>query len=216
VAWHAPQPGNTNGEAGRAVFVAHSTDEGKTFQRETLATTQPTGACACCGMRAFVDSSDAVYILFRAASEMVNRDETLLVSRDHGANFETAYSHTWKVSTCPMSSAFISETRLGVLAAAETHGRVFFVRLNPNTGKASSPVSPDTQGKHPVAIANDRGETLLVWTEGTSWGKGGAVAFQVFDKEDKPMGNRGRADGLEVWSLPTAFVERDGSFTIVY
>src|SRR5258705_307297 len=53
VTWHAPQPGNTNGEAGRAVFMARSTDEGKTFQRETPAISKPTGACSCCGMRAF-------------------------------------------------------------------------------------------------------------------------------------------------------------------
>ncbi len=56
VTWHAAQPGNTNGERGRAVFVARSTDEGKTFQREAIAISKPTGACACCGMRAFADS----------------------------------------------------------------------------------------------------------------------------------------------------------------
>src|SRR5215218_4810636 len=29
--WHVPKPGNTNGEAGRAVYVALSHDNGKTF-----------------------------------------------------------------------------------------------------------------------------------------------------------------------------------------
>src|ERR1051326_769209 len=88
VAWHAPQPGNTNGEAGRAVFVARSIDEGKTFARETRATSKPTGACACCWLRAFADSSGVLYILYRAAAENINRDETLLVSRNHGVGFE--------------------------------------------------------------------------------------------------------------------------------
>lgn len=32
VTWHAPKPGNTNGEAGRAVFVARSADDGKNFR----------------------------------------------------------------------------------------------------------------------------------------------------------------------------------------
>src|SRR5438445_3830263 len=140
VVWHAPQPGNTNGEAGRAVFVARSTDEGKTFQRETLATSKPTGACGCCGMRAFADSRGDVLALYRAAYEMTNRDETLLISRNNGANFEIAYSHHWNVGTCPMSIATISETSGEILAAAETHGSVFFVRLDPKTGKGSSPV----------------------------------------------------------------------------
>src|SRR5437867_2928398 len=79
--WHASIPGNTNGEAGRAVFVARSSDEGKTFKPEELVITKPTGACGCCGMRAFADQSGAVYILYRAAGEKVNRDEILLVSR---------------------------------------------------------------------------------------------------------------------------------------
>lgn len=216
VAWHAPQPGNTNGEGGRAVFVARSSDEGKTFSRETLATAKPTGACACCGLRAFADSSGVVYILFRAATENVNRDETLLVSRNHGADFEVAYSHGWKLSACPMSSASLSETQSGILAAAETHGRVFFVQVEPKTGKASSPVSPDSQGKHPVAVANTHGQTLLVWAEGTAWGKGGEVAFQLYDADRKPLAEKNRAEGLKAWSLPTAFAEPDGNFQIIY
>jgi len=167
-------------------------------------------------MRAFADSGGATYILYRAATESVNRDETLLVSPKPGAPFEVAYAHGWKVATCPMSSAFLAETPGGVLAAAETHGRVFFVRLDQKTGKASSPVSPEAQGKHPVAVANDKGETLLVWAEGTGWAKGGSVAFQLFDKDDKPIRDKGRAEGLKVWSLPTAFAEPDGNFAIVY
>lgn len=67
VIWHAQQPGNTNGEAGRAVFVARSTDEGKTFQRELPAISKPTGACGCCGMRAFADSKGDLLALYRAA-----------------------------------------------------------------------------------------------------------------------------------------------------
>lgn len=216
VTWHAPKPGNTNGEAGRAVFVARSSDEGKTFSRETLASPKPTGACGCCGMRAFADSSGNLFALYRAANEMTNRDETLLISRDKGAHFEIAYSHHWSVGTCPMSSAFISETPSGILAAAETHGRVFFVRLDPKTGKTSSPISPEHQAKHPAVIANDKGETLFVWAQGTGWNKSGDIAWQLYDANSKPLSEKGHAEGLKPWSLPTAFPEPDGNFTIIY
>ncbi len=216
VTWHAPRPGNTNGEAGRAVFVARSTNEGKSFLPETEATSDPTGACACCGMRAFADNSGAVYLLFRAAGEKINRDETLLISNDFGIHFRTAYAHGWKVTTCPMSSASLSEGSEGILAAAETHGRVFFVRVDPATGRVSSPVSPEVQAKHPVAIANRKGETLFVWTEGTGWNKGGAVGWQLFDRDNQPITNKRRKDGVQTWSLATAFAEADGNFTIVY
>src|SRR6185436_8072066 len=181
VMWHAPKPGNTNGEAGRALFVARSTDDGKTFAPEQLATTEPTGACGCCGMKAFADDSGNVFALYRGASDKVNRDEVLLISHNRGKDFQVGYTHPWKIATCPMSSAFFSETKEGVLAAAETHGRVFFIRVDPKAGKVSEPVSPETKGKHPAVAGNGQGQTLLAWTEGTAWAKGGAVAWQLYD-----------------------------------
>jgi hypothetical protein len=216
VTWHAAQAGNTNGDAGRAVFVARSNDEGRTFRREEPAISKPTGACACCGMRAFADSNGNLLAVYRAAYEMTNRDETLLISRDKGATFEIAYSHHWNIGTCPMSSASLSESSGQILAGAETHGRVFFIRMDAKTGKVSSPVSPDTQAKHPVVLGNSRGDVLLAWAEGTGWNKGGSVAWQLYDREDKPLPAKGRGDGLPTWSLPTAFVEPDGNFTVVY
>jgi hypothetical protein len=216
VTWHAPQPGNTNGEAGRAVFVARSTDEGKTFQRETLATSKPTGACGCCGMRAFADSRGNLLALYRAASELTNRNETLLLSRDKAAGFEITYSHQWHVGFCPMSSTTIAESAGQILAAAETHGRVFFIRVDPQTGKISSPVSPEAQAKHPVVVGNARGQVLLAWAEGTSWNKSGSIGWQVYDHQGRPTSAKGHADGLPVWSLPTGFAESDGSFAIIY
>jgi hypothetical protein len=218
VAWHASKPGNTNGEAGRAVFVANSADDGKSFAREKLATSKPTGACGCCGMKAFADSQGNVFALYRAASEMVNRDEILLVSRNRGADFEIALTHPWKVAGCPMSSASFSEAKAGVLAAWETEGKVYFARINPKTLKVSEPVSPSggIGRKHPVAVGNKHGEVLLVWTEGTGWSKGGAVAWQLYDRAGNPSSEKGRADGVPVWSLVSAFAKADGSFAIVY
>lgn len=216
VTWHAPKPGNTNGEAGRAVFVARSADDGKTFAPEKLATSKPTGACGCCGMKAFAASEGNVFALYRAASAMTNRDETLLISRNHGADFEIAYSHGWKIAACPMSSAFLAETKTGVLAAGETHGRVFFIRVDAKTGKSSSPISPEVKGKHPVAIGNAAGEVLLAWTEGTGWGKGGSVAWQLYDVGGNPTSEKGRAEGVPTWSLVAAVIKPDGNFVIIY
>jgi hypothetical protein len=216
VFWHAPKSGNTNGEAGRAVFMARSTDDGRTFSREKLATEKPTGACGCCGMKAFADSTGNVFALYRAAAEMTNRDETLLLSRNHDSSFEIAYSHGWKIAACPMSSAFLSETKAGVLAAAETHGRVFFVCVDPTTGKVSQPVSPEAKAKHPAVVGNAQGEVLLAWTEGTGWGKGGAVAWQLYDALGSPTSEKGRADGVPTWSFVAAVAKSDGSFVIFY
>jgi hypothetical protein len=70
--------------------------------------------------------------------------------------------------------------------------------------------------KHPVIAANERGETVLVWTEGMGWERGGSLAWQVFDKTGKPTKQRGTADGVPVWSLAAVFARPDGGFTIIY
>ena len=84
--------------------------------------------------------------------------------------------------------------------------------------QVSKPISPiiGAKRKHPVAVGNDRGESLFVWTEGTAWAKGGSVVWQVFDQDGKASSEKGRADGVPVWSLATAFAKPDGNFVIVY
>jgi hypothetical protein len=216
VMWHASKPGNTNGEAGRALFVARSTNDGKTFAAEELAITEPTGACGCCGMKGFVDADGNVFALYRAASEKVNRDETLLISRNKGKDFQIAYRQPWKIATCPMSSASFTATADRVLAASETQGKVFFVRIDPKTGKVSEPTSPETKAKHPALAANNKGDVLVAWTEGTGWAKGGSLAWQLYDAQNNPTPEKGKAQGVPVWSLPTAVTNPDDTFTIVY
>ena len=218
VMWHGLSSPAIEDETGRAVFVARSTDDGKTFARETPARSQPTGACGCCGMKAFADRAGNVFALYRAATEKIHRDEILLVSRNHGVDFEIASNHPWKLATCPMSSASLSASQSDVLAAWETAGNVFFSRLNATTLKASENVSPpgEAKRKHPVAVGNARGEVLLAWTEGTGWQRGGDVAWQVFDASDQATSERGRTSGVPVWSLVTAVPRAEGGFLIFY
>ena len=217
VMWHASPPGNTEGETQRAVFVARSSDDGKTFAREKPVNPKPTGACGCCGLKAFADGRGNVFALYRAAAVKVNRDEILLVSRDHGATFEIANAHPWNVATCPMSSASLVETKSGVLAAWETVGQVYFTSVDGKMLKVSKPVSPPGSGKrkHPAVISNSQGDVLLAWAEGTGWQRGGAVAWQVFDANGQPK-EKGRAEGVPVWSLVAAVARKDGSFVIFY
>src|SRR5258708_1766045 len=203
---------------GGGVLVTRSSDEGKSFQRAVRATSKATGACGCCGLRAFADSAGAVYILFRGAAENVNRDEILLVSRQPGAEFGIANAHPWKATSCPMSSAALTEGKDRVLAAWETGEQVYFATVYPKTMQVSKPIAPagSAKRKHPVAVSNAKGETLFAWTEGTGWAKGGAVAWQLYDENGHPSPEHGRADGVPVWSLVTAFVGLDGNFVIIY
>jgi hypothetical protein len=218
VTWHAPAPGD-KGEGARCVWVAHSTDEGKTFAAEKRANADPTGACGCCGMRAFADGRGTVYVLYRAAREEVHRDMYLLASTDKGEHFRGEKIQEWEIRTCPMSSASFAEGAGVVVAAWETDGQVSFSRIDQATGKRSPAIAAPGDGKgrkHPAVAVNAKGETLLAWTEGMGWNKGGSVAWQAFDKHGKPVGKPGRADGVPTWSLVAVFARPDGNFTVVY
>jgi hypothetical protein len=219
VTWHAPKPGTTLGEPGRAVFVAHSDDGGQTFAPERLATEIPTGACGCCGMKVLADGRGGLLISYRGASETGNRDQILLGAWNGSLEFEIVLRHPWKIGSCPMSSASLGNTPNSVLAAWETDGHVYWSRFGIRGSQPSAPVSPPSMGrnpKHPVVVGNSQGEVLLVWTEQTGWAKGGDVAWQRFDSAGRGLGDKGHASGLPAWSLATAAATEDDRFIIIY
>lgn len=217
VAWHADA--GAKNEAARRVWVARSSDEGRTFAREVSAFTEPTGACGCCGMRALADSSGKVYLVYRSAREKINRDIYLLTSSNHGESFQGEILGKWQIDACPMSSESFAESAAAIFTGWETNGQVFFGRVDRKTGKVgkSVPAPGGAAGrKHPALAVNQRGETILAWTEGTGWQRGGALAWQVFDATGKPTARKGRTDGIPVWSFATVYAKPDGQFVVVY
>src|SRR5579871_5075994 len=116
-----------------------------------------------------------------------------------------------------MSSYALGESDGHVLAAWETRERVYYDRVDPADLAASRSIAVSgASQKHPVILSNAMGETLFAWTEGTGWQRGGALAWQVYDRNGAPTASRGRVDGIPVWSLATAYARPDGSFVIVY
>ncbi|HLK55266.1 MAG TPA: hypothetical protein VKU00_01800 [Chthonomonadaceae bacterium] len=231
VVWHANP--NKNGEANRAVYLAHSTDNGETFAKEKRINPDPTGACSCCSLRAFVDRNHTLYVFYRAATESVHRDMILLTSHDKGGRFDSLLVHKWEINACPMSSAAFAQGKDYVIMAWETREKVYFASWFPdrkvlspqlqalrNDGKgdpASSLFFPPGTGptrKHPTLAINMTGAMLLAWTEGTGWNRGGSVAWQVIDAGGNVR--QGRSEGVPAWGLLSAFARPDGSFVLLY
>jgi len=215
--WHAT--GDTPGEDHRRVYLERSSDDGKTFSLELPVSPAALGACGCCGMKASVDSRGVLSILFRAAGRSIHRDMTLLTSRDKGETFQARTMSSWELNACPMSSASLTESAGKSFAAWEKAGQVYFSPLDEKLDElspASLPSNEQMLRKHPAIAANQRGEVLLAWTEGTGWAKGGSVAWQLFDATGKPLGAHGTAAGLAVWGLPSVFADETGNFTVVY
>lgn len=216
VFWHA-SPAGSQGETNRAVFVAQSTDDGTTFAPERAISPAGTGACGCCGLTAFANARGDAFVLFRSARSMMQRDMKLLVSSDGGGSFRESLTDPWLVGACPMSSASLTGVGNGAWAAWETAGRIQLARLADQDWTAKPrAVGPLTGAKHPRLATNARGETLVVWTEGTAWQRGGALAWQVFDANGEPTTEKGRRDGIPAWSYATAYARQDGSFVVLH
>jgi hypothetical protein len=215
--WHAT--GAEPGEEHRRVYLARSTDDGKTFAREVPISPATLGACGCCGMRAFAGARGTFYILYRAAAENVHRDMTLLRSTDLGRTFRAVRLDSWELNACPMSTAYLSEGGSQVLAAWEKAGQVYFEGIGGDSRKVLPILAAPGEGgnrKHPAVASNANGVALLVWTEGTGWSRGGSLAWQLFDSAGRATGEEGHAPGVPMWGLPSAFADSQGNFTIVY
>jgi hypothetical protein len=219
VGWHGRTTDAPEGEAGRRMWFARSRDDGATFAPEKPALSRATGACACCGTRALIDSHGTLYALYRAATGNIDRDMILLTARDRGESFEAVSLQPWRVTTCPMSSESLVESGTDVLAAWETRGQVAFARIDSRTLQPSQPISPPGGGnrKHPVVAANAQGETILAWAEDTGWQRGGTLAWRVFDRSGRGTREGGRVEaGISIWGLATVVARPDGGFTIIH
>jgi hypothetical protein len=211
VAWHAK--GESAGEEHRRVYLARSTDDGATFAPEFAISDEEAGACGCCGMAGFA-SQGKVQFLYRSAGANVHRDIHLLTSSDHGTTFQDSVVQTWDLTACPMSTEGFTRGESGVLMTWENQNQVYFSPAQASAKPTAIPGDPKNR-KHP-SIAQAKGRTLVVWTEGTSYRKGGRLAWQEFDAQGNALADHGTADGVPVNSDVTALASPDGQFGVVY
>jgi hypothetical protein len=118
-----------------------------------------------------------------------------------------------------MSTMALVEGPRGVVIAWDTDGQIYWATVKPGTTDFTPPQAAPGPGrgqKHPTLAINSGGEMVLVWTEGTGWEKGGALAWQVYDKAGQPTADKGRlVRGIPVWGLPTV-VATDGRLLILH
>jgi hypothetical protein len=220
VAWHALGRESAKGEDNRQVWVSISADDGKTFAPEKPAWSKPTGACGCCGMRAFADKKGNTFFVYRAAADKINRGMYLLTTTDRGQSFTGIQMDDWKIASCPMSSEAFAEGASGTYTAWENEEQVYFATVKPGRNTIDTPRAvPGHSGnrKHPALAVNRNGDVIVVWTEGTGWNRGGDLAWQVYDKAGHATAESGRRRGaIPVWGLPAVVAQPDGRFTIFH
>jgi hypothetical protein len=212
IVWHGTPEGAAPGELNRRVFVLKSTDNGGTFSKPKIANAEDPGVCACCSLKTFVSPTGELLTLYRAARSVAQRDITLITSRDGGATFQHRNVGPWAINACPMSSASVVAAGTKTRAAWEAEGKVYTSLLDETS--AALAVSED-KARHPALAVNARGETLVTWSVGTGWQKGGQLAWMVLDSSGKPKGKRGIKPGIPVWGFTAAYAEGD-HFVILY
>lgn len=216
--WHAAPSEGVANENSRAVYLAASDDDGAHFAPQRVISPPGAGACGCCGLQAIAGPAGRIAVLFRAAPQIDQRPATLLLSSDHGASFRPVGQDPWAISQCPMSSfeaQFLGANTL--IGAWETAGQIHWQRV---ATEKPGPIKPrviagERAIKHPVIAANDRGETLVAWTVGTGWQRGGSLAWQILDAQDKII-EEGRSDGVPAWGSLAAVAEPGGQFSLWY
>ncbi len=218
VMWHAADPGagpSQKGEQFRRVWMAKSTDDGRTFARETPISPPASGVCGCCAMGALADSRGNLYALYRTARETVHRDMVLLTSTDRGEAFQATTVDPWEIGACPMSTVSLTESLARVFVSWETQGQVYFAPVAATgVGKRSPAPGQGLNRKHPSIAVNRKGEILLAWTEGTGWKKGGSLAYETFDSSGRPLDGKTLASAVPAWGFGAAIAIKD-EFLIV-
>ncbi len=212
ILWHGAQEKAEPGEQNRVVFVLKSTDNGSSFAPVKIANLDDLGVCACCSMKSFVTPAGELLALYRAARRMDQRDVTLLRSTDGGATFQHRIVGPWAVSACPMSSMSMAGQGKQTRAVWETEGRVYTSLLDAQEKAVT--VSGD-KARHPALAVNGKGETLISWSIGTGWQRGGDVGWRVLDQNGKQIAPEGLAKGVPVWGFTAAYANGDG-FVVMY
>lgn len=216
VAWHANTVAGQD-EGARQVFLSTSGDDGRNFAPERAVWDAPTGACGCCQLRVMAQGQQ-VELLYRSAREMVNRDTYYLLSKDGARTFTGTKVQNWEIAACPMSSFSFAKRGAQTLGAWESEKRVHFAPLTANAAPPRiTDAAPGDNQKYPTLAVNASGQTLLAWTEGTRWARGGQLKWQVYDASGAAVaGASGQREGVPAWSLPAAFARGDGSFGLLF
>lgn len=202
---HKPKP-STKGEghhmeSNRDLFIAYSTDGGRTFSPNRKVASE---ACPCCKTSLAVSSDGTLYAGWRQVLPGSFRHIAIVNSTDGGATFskpKIVSDDQWVLQGCPVSGPSLSVARNGVLkvlwyAAGEAAEPGLYFSESVDQGRNFSPrqllAQEDVRGT-PALAASENG-ALAVWQAGATaeikfseLGKAGA-ALSVSANAELPAG----------------------------
>ena len=221
--WHVIAEPKPEVKSATWLYTARSADRGVTFgTSEKIVITNLSGlACSMCMMRARAGADGTVYLAFRSAQESI-RDFYVLQGRMGENRFGAVRVNedNWKIDYCPMCGPELTFAENGqALCAFMTRKKVYWAVSEPGLAgfrlHVGTPAN-ETDEIYPSALANRKGEVLLVWQVGPMATRGMAtVKWARYDKDGKWTGETGVVGKSFAGTKATAFVGTDDNFYIV-
>jgi hypothetical protein len=216
VAWHAPEK-KDGGESTRKLWVAASHDDGKTFAAEVCASTDITGACACCSVKIVASENGEVAALFRNAmtkGKTFERATIMARSTDAGKTFTTQQLDHTTSGTCLMSSYGIIAIANGYRMVFENAQMLMEARYERSDNVHTEPQPIGDRGKHPSLAINAAGDVVVAYSKGAAFSKPGTLGWSLYKAGGAV--EKGAGEALPAASVPAAVALPDGDFVIVY
>ncbi len=212
---HAPQPSTKaeghHMESNRELFIAYSTDGGRTFSKNQKVASE---VCPCCKTAMALAADGTLYVGWRQVLPGNYRHIALASSSDAGATFSKPVivsDDKWVLQGCPVSGPSISVNRAGVLkvlwyAAGEANEPGLYFAESKDKGRSFSPgqlIAKETVRGTPVLAAGNVFDAAI-WEM-----PAGAAAETRLRK----LGNDAQAISLGANAeLPAAAFSNDGLF----
>ncbi len=220
--WHVMADPKPEVKSATWLYTTRSADNGATFQHDEKGVISNLSglACSMCMMRArAVDGN--VYLAFRSAQDSI-RDFFVLQGRATQNRFtaDRVNVDNWKIDFCPMCGpeltlgadgqslcAFMSRNKV-YWAVADSPGAAFRLHVPTPTNEENE--------IYPSAVANRKGQVLLVWQVGPMATKGTAnVKWAIYGRDGKPTGQAGDVGKSFAGTKAAAFVGTDDNFYVV-
>lgn len=171
VAWVDGRDGKRAGDAVAAeLYLATSTDGGRTFGRPVKVTADAPGVCPCCQPALAVDADGKVWIAYRSSERNTKEIALLRVERQRVTAAQVS-DDRWQFNGCPMAgpSLAVSGPGEGFVLAWRRDGDVQAVvsRRGPSRFEPQERLG---RGRYYATAVDGRGRLLLLWDEGPQTG----------------------------------------------